>query len=358
MRLTQKNITFYLLDKGFLHPDYFLSGDYTLSPQMSRNSIFKIQHQKDNGLFVKQLVQQDHTNRYLMQKDATSHYLIHQSNLYKETAQYIPKYYGYDPNHHILITEYFQNTKSIHEEVFRTKTISEAHAKKMAEILASFHFDIRDEINSDESLQFYSGDLPWILKMGNLSNTNGRGGNNGVVTEIQKNPNLVKKIENIAAQWETYSLIHGDVKWINFIVTEDGKDVKLIDWEIADLGDPLWDVAGALQSYFSSWILSFDNRYKEYIKTPNTEFLTIEIMLPIIKIFWDTYAKLKKYSKADKKQKLLKTLKYTAARMIQTAFENNTSQNQIKNNSLKMIQFCDNLLTNTEQVANDWKLLS
>ena len=358
MRLTQKNITFYLLDKGFLQPDYFLSGDYTLTPLMSRNSIFKIQHQKNNGLFVKQLMHQDSTNRYLMQKDATSHYLIHKSDLYQETTQYIPKYYGYDPNHHILITEYFQNTKSIHEEVYRTKKMSFTHAQKMAEILASFHFDIRKEINEDESLQFYSGELPWILKVGSFNDKNSGAANNAVVIEVQKNQELVKKIEETASQWETYSLIHGDIKWINFIVTEDESDVKLIDWEIADLGDPLWDVAGVIQSYFSSWILSFDSRYKEYVKLPNTEFITLENTLPVIKVFWDSYAKVQKLSRQEEETKLTKTLKYTAVRMIQTAFENTASQKQMNYNLYKMIQFCDNLLTHTEQAAKDWKLLS
>jgi thiamine kinase-like enzyme len=194
--------------------------------------------------------------------------------------------------------------------------------------------------------------------MGSLSNTQPSGGNNSVITEIQKNPALVQKIEATAAQWERYSLIHGDIKWMNFIVTENESEVKLIDWEIADLGDPLWDVAGAIQSYFSSWTMSFDNRYKEYVRIPDNEFITMEVILPVVKVFWETYAKQKNYSKAEYKSKLLKTLKYTAARMIQTAFENNKSGNQITNNSLKTIQFCDNLLTHTEKIAMDWNLLS
>lgn len=358
MRLTQKNITFYLLDKGFLQPEYFLSGDYTLTPLMSRNSIFKIQHQKDNGLFVKQLIQQDHVNRYLMQKDATSHYLIHKSSLYQKTVDYIPKYYGYDPNHHILITEYLKDTRSIHEEVFQTQKLSKVHAQQMAKILASFHFDIREEINQDESLQFFTGQIPWILKMESLNNTNPSGGNNPIVTEIQKNKELVKKIEEVASQWQRYSLIHGDIKWMNFIVTS-GKEseVKLIDWEIADLGDPLWDVAGAIQSYFTSWIFSFNNHHKEYVKLPNTDFLTLETIIPVLKVLWETYSKLKEYSQEEYRKNLLRTLKYTAVRIIQTAFENNTKGNQINNNSLKAIEFSDNLLTHTEQVAKDWNLL-
>lgn len=359
MRLTQKNITFYLLDKGFLDPKYFLTGDYTLTTTMSRNSIFKIQHEKDNGLFIKQLVQQDPTNTYLMQKDATSHYLIHKSGLYKETAKYIPSYYGYDPNHHILITEYFKGTKNIHEEAFRTQTISESNARKMAQILATFHFDIRDQIDQDESLQFFYGDLPWILKIANLEDPNTqRMIHNGVIAEVHKNKDLVKRIEEVVTLWERTSLIHGDIKWVNFIVTPEDNEVKLIDWEIADLGDPLWDVAGAMQSYFSSWLLTYDRKYTEYIKTPNTEFLSFESILPVVRIFWEEYAKCKKFSKQERNKKLIITLKFMVMRMIQTAFENNPSTTPLHNNSVKIIRFCDELLKNPEKVAKDWKLLS
>ena len=56
MRLTKKNITHYLLDKGFLEPASFMSGAYMLSQTQSRNAIFRIQQEDAKGLFVKQLI--------------------------------------------------------------------------------------------------------------------------------------------------------------------------------------------------------------------------------------------------------------------------------------------------------------
>lgn len=45
----------------------------------------------------------------------------------------------------------------------------------------------------------------------------------------------------LTAQWRTAVLIHGDVKWEH--VRRDG---VLVDWELAGLGDPAWDLAGLL----------------------------------------------------------------------------------------------------------------
>ena len=360
MRLTKKNITHYLLDKGFLDPGLFISGDYILTQTMSRNSIFRVEHQNKTGLFVKQLINQDTSNSYLLQKDATCHYVIHKSELYQDVAKYIPKYYGYDLNHNILVTEYFPNTKSMHEIIYQKKEFSDEHAKKLAAILASFHFDITKEVDNNTSLQFFSGMVPWILNIGTIdpsNNTNGSNNSNSVVVEIQKHPELVKKIEKVAAQWERYSLIHGDIKWMNFIVSHDEKDMKLVDWEIADLGDPLWDVAGVLQSYLISWVLSFNNNVAQYHqKISGTEFLSLETVLPAIKVFWDAYALLQNFTKEEKDHKIIKAVSYMAVRMIQTAFESNMFEPKVSSNSMRIIQFCDHILSNTENIVNEWKL--
>ncbi|MEM6686532.1 MAG: phosphotransferase [Bacteroidota bacterium] len=359
MRLTKKNITPYLLDKGFLEPTSFMSGEYMLTQTQSRNSIFKIQQQQDKGLFVKQLIAQDSTNSYLMQKDATSHYLIHQSDLYKETATHIPEYYGYDPYHNILVTEYFANSRNVHEVVYRDKTLSTVHAVKMAHILASYHFDITDEIKHNSSLQFFSKQIPWILNTNELLSRNPQGIKNSVIAEIHKHQDLVKRIDKVASQWEMTSLIHGDIKWMNFIVMPNNEDVKLIDWEIADLGDPLWDVAGVFQSYFIAWVLSFNSQnIQQHQQMQGSEFLSVQAITPVVKLLWETYAEAQKFTAEAAREKLLKTLSYMAIRMLQTAYESNIAQKQMNANSVRILQFCDHILGNEESIAKQWNLIA
>ena len=357
MRLTKKNITHYLLDKGFLKGETLIKGDYILTQSMSRNCIFRIQHETFNGLFVKQLLNQDSTNSYLMQKDATSHYLMHESGVFNETITHIPKYYGYDPQHHILVTEYFANTKNVHELIYQEKKLSTVYAQKMAEILATFHFDITQEVEKNASLQFFNKQLPWILNMRTLQNSDPNNINNSVIAEIHKHVGLVEKIEKLAEKWNPYSLIHGDIKWMNFIVLEGGNELKLVDWEIADLGDPLWDVAGVFQSYFCSWILSYDNQnLQNHQQINGHEFLSLEKILTVVQLFWNTYSDKQKFTSEEKHEKLMITLSYMSVRMIQTAFENNMSQVQLYPNSVRIIQFCDHLLSDTESLAKQWKL--
>ena len=32
--------------------------------------------------------------------------------------------------------------------------------------------------------------------------------------------------------------------------------VVIIDWELADIGDPFWDAGGLVQSYYNQWLYS------------------------------------------------------------------------------------------------------
>ena len=48
---------------------------------------------------------------------------------------------------------------------------------------------------------------------------------------------------------------------------------------------------------------------------------------------------------------------FLAVRMIQTAFESNMSQQQLFPNSARVLQFSDNILSNTESIAHQWNLI-
>ena len=52
----------------------------------------------------------------------------------------------------------------------------------------------------------------------------------------------------LAEVLEPSCLVHGDLKWDNCLI-EGSDGVRVIDWEMAAVGDPAWDVAGILQDH-------------------------------------------------------------------------------------------------------------
>ena len=90
--------------------------------------------------------------------------------------------------------------------------------------------------------------------------------------------------------------MHGDVKWDNCVVyparpaTAASLRLKIVDWELSDIGDPRWDVGALLQAYIAFWVFSMristDCRWRSL---PNTAQYPIENMQPSIRAFWQAY---------------------------------------------------------------------
>ena len=60
-------------------------------------------------------------------------------------------------------------------------------------------------------------------------------------------PGFVELIEQAATLWEPSCIIHGDSKLNNFLLKTANNDpaivsFKIIDWELVNTGDPLWDL--------------------------------------------------------------------------------------------------------------------
>lgn len=64
---------------------------------------------------------------------------------------------------------------------------------------------------------------------------------------------LLAGLSRTAREWRRRSLVHSDVKrehWFSHSLN--GFELRLIDWELVRLGDPAWDVAGALHDWVSA----------------------------------------------------------------------------------------------------------
>lgn len=59
---------------------------------------------------------------------------------------------------------------------------------------------------------------------------------------LQSSPPLTLALDRMRESWSPECLIHGDFKWTNLA------GGKLLDWELAQWGDPAWDVGGAMHA--------------------------------------------------------------------------------------------------------------
>lgn len=118
-------------------------------------------------------------------------------------------------------------------------------------------------------------------------------------------------------QWQPRSLIHGDFKWDNCLVEAvDGRaHIRLLDWELAQRGDPGWDLGGAIAELWSASTVWGQTQSDELVSVlANRRLAACRGLLA-------AYANCRDDHPGWTNESLREVLVYAAARLIQTVFE-------------------------------------
>jgi hypothetical protein len=173
---------------------------------------------------------------------------------------------------------------------------------------------------------------------------------------VQQHPEFQTLLDAVGTEWRCDSLIHGDMKWDNVLVfsTPGGLDFRIVDWEMADLGDADWDVGAILQSFLTVWILSMPiasglapEHYVAMAAQP------IELMRPVLRAFWEAYAARRCFSAGERAGALERSMRFGAARLVWAVFEQRRFAARLDPAALALLQVSLNILKNPAQAVLD-----
>lgn len=353
MFLTSKNIVYYLLERGLITFQSVVDGGFMVVEASRRNRNFKVIRKHNPSYFVKQVKSWEPQAITSLQREANCYWLAQSDPDFAPLAFLLSQYYFFDQSRYILIIEMLPEAESLHEHHARLGKFPVKIANQLGKILGGYHQQAGKKLQNNQQSAIFPKMAPWILSAhqqnSQLFNLQSAGGSQ-ILSIIQDYPELHQELDKIRNRWQFNSLIHGDMKWDNFIVyPEEGKEdklnLKLVDWELADIGDSDWDVGGILQSYISFWIMSIQIAQE----TPPAQFVDLahyplEDMQPAIQAFWNSYTDVMEVKKMDAEQLLERCVKYGAARMIQTAYEYMYLSPQISPNAVCLLQASLNIL--------------
>jgi thiamine kinase-like enzyme len=355
MLLNTENLCYYLLGRNLLSRDTVIRGDYSTVSEPTRNNIFKVFSRTGRNLFIKQVSTFDAHAVSILKREAMAYRFISSNPEYAALVRMIPSLIDYDKDRHVLVIGYMTDHTSVHEYYFQQQNVLFPYSEKQAEILASFHFPVPETADISAFPQM----LPWILQLNQHDSAyfSQPNANNDLMGMIRSNTELMSMLDSTKEEWERTSLIHGDIKWTNFITPKyatDASAVRLVDWEIADIGDPLWDIAGLLQSFLSTWLFGFDNSdMNRHRLQQNMEAFDISQVGPAAAHFWNTYSRLMRMSPEREYASLTRTMRYTAARMLQTSIEGIIQTPRVFPNNVRIVQVAFNILKSPEMAARE-----
>jgi thiamine kinase-like enzyme len=344
--LGPREVVPYLQGRGYLTTSGAALDGITIEDASRRNSNLKFLRRRGMSYFLKQA----------RDADAAAH-LAHEAAIYQllranvcrdSFGRCVPQFLGYDSNKHILVLEFIRRSHSLREHHDLKRRFPAALSAAVAHALAGLH-----RLPKDDPVLRSSHGPPWIFSLHRPALRHWRGlssANLKVIEIIQGNPEFCRLLDDLQQDWRNDAFIHFDAKWDNCIVLEPSapeyaRGLRIVDWELAGLGDACWDVGSVLADYLSLWrssVLVLDNQAPEYPLVDGQ--CRLERMQPAMRAFWRTYVRCMQHDPAVANDLLVRTVRFAAVRLLQTAVERAQVSPEITSNIVGNVQFSLNIL--------------
>lgn len=165
-------------------------------------------------------------------------------------------------------------------------------------------------------------------------------------TAVHGTGDFAELLGRLRKDWRPECIVHADVRLDNAVVrpavpARTGKDLFLVDWEMAMWGDPAWDIATVLSEYLSLWL---DHAPVSAV-TPPERFLDhgafpLERWQPFVQRFWAAYS-----GSCDAEALWWRAVRFSAARLVQTAYESTQYIVDLPGQVVLKLQLAHNLLS-------------
>ncbi len=174
---------------------------------------------------------------------------------------------------------------------------------------------------------------------------------------LQTQNGFRENLEGLWAQWQTDCVIHGDIRFDNILLRSAGAgheavpmELWVTDWEMIQFGDPAWDLAGALQDLLVFWVrampLSDELSTEQMIAQAPVSLRTLQSASRAI---WLGYRERAALERGEAEGLLSRAVAFSAARLVQSAFEAACGFNRLPGSSVILLQISANLLEEPER---------
>lgn len=350
MFLTSNNLAHYLLTRGQVHASEIVDGDFMVIEAGRRNRNFKVLRGEAPGLFVKQVPMLVPETMTSLHREAVCYQLARDNPRFSSLKDRVPRMLDYDSGRHTLTVELVKDGENLNEFHSRVKDVPEFMGTLLARELANYHGAARQMLAAPSDLAAFPRTPPWVLSVAHDAESvmpNMSPGHRQLIAVLRQSPDMVAAMDALRAAWQYQSLIHGDVKWDNFLLVRDEGGTlspRLIDWELADIGDPAWDVACLFGAYLLHWLMQGPGARPH----PGPGFLW-----PALRAFWHEYARVMGLPSVQSGWLLLRCTRLTGARLVLSAFEMLPSRPTLTPEVARLLQLARTVLNQPQLAARE-----
>ena len=343
MYLTAQNVPLYLAERRLISWRSLVDGPLTVVDASRRNHNFKVYCGALPGFFVKQAAAFDALSIDTLRRDGRCYWLANNHAEFRSLKPLLPDFHTFDVNRSILVTALLEQSETVHQLHLRFASFPEYIAASLGYALAALHVPFRT-LPASTSRSAFPHILPWVLALNNpitfpdsLQTPVGRS-----LLNVVRERGMDQTLARLGAEWRVETLVHGDLKWDNCLSVNDGFagcSVRIIDWEIADVGDSAWDAGALIQAYIAHWIFTTPVG-REGVPNIDERFAAMQ---PAMRAFWRAYASAS--GTTTDMSFLRRMIAYAAARLVQTAYEAQHAATTITPHALVFLEFARMMLS-------------
>ncbi|MGH7507163.1 MAG: phosphotransferase, partial [Longimicrobiales bacterium] len=209
----------YLLERGLVHPRSIVGGELVATDAARRNRNVKVVSGDGESFLLKQGIGAGGIAT-VAHEAAVYGLLLHEPRG-AVARRYLPRCFGYDAERGVLVLELFREAHDLRQYHVRRGRFPKHMAAALGRALADLHrIDPKGDAGDDATLRMRRPP-PWALtlhrpRLEHLSEMSGA--NLNLVRIVQHAGQLCDALDELRRDWQTGTLIHGDVKWENCLI--------------------------------------------------------------------------------------------------------------------------------------------
>lgn len=332
MFLTPAAVFHYLCERGFLTPEEAL-GNYSAVIRHRRHRTFLVKASESNyaikqaGAFTEEL-------RDGIAAEAHCYWLAQNDSRFECLRALLPVARSWDPKNSVLVLDLLPLVPLA--ELDFEHRFDPRRASRIAEAMASVHestaWIAQDRAILDQFPTLGSTFLSYrdILDESSPDEKTSRG-QKDLQSALRKYRGFEAKLDGMRNAWTQRAFVHGDWKTANCLVdTSDANaPVRILDWELAHAGDPIFDCGTLLQSYLYDW-------------AADPEECDLASIRPTLRTFWLSYSSGCVFGTEHGAR--TRAVQYAGARMLQTAWEELQREPSLTAAAVRLLQASWNIL--------------
>jgi Ser/Thr protein kinase RdoA (MazF antagonist) len=361
VRLSVDNATAYLVDRKLVSVASIVDGDLTIVDSARRNRNLKVISENGPSYLLKQPELSEDGSERTVRAEADFYELCQTDERLVAMRALLPRLVTYLAQDGVLVFELIKDGSTLWQHYTGSPPVEfptgvgPALGRALGECHAAFR---TARLTADPRLSRLSSTAPWILwvhKPGPEILERISAANLKTIKILQKEAQLSQRLDAVRKLWRVETLIHNDIKNDNVLVRkgDDAKastlEVKIVDWELVQLGDPAWDVGGALSDFLLFWIASIPLSSTRTAEAMLAEAqYPLETLQPAMRGFWRQYRTAAGLGGDESASLLVRSALYAAARLIQSAYEQSQGAPTLSNSAVAMLQVAANIMADAE----------